>query len=124
MKFQKSATTLVAIVALAAANTAFATVICAPGNDLGAGLVSMAITISPNLAADATFNSTGSDVVSVDVTDCTTGKTNCTVSAQGTPGGGPQLVTFAFDDGDGPASECSITKLDGLPVELSKFSVE
>ena len=123
MKFQKSATTLVAIMALAAANTAFATVLCLPTNDIGNGLVEMPITSTSGLTADATFNPTGA-IVSVDVTNCTTGKTNCTVSAQGTPGGGPQLVTFAFDDGDGPASECSITKLDGLPVELNKFSVE
>ena len=123
MKFQKSVTTLVAIMALAAANTAFATVLCLPTTDNGAGLVNMPITSTLGLTANATSNTTGD--VTADVSDCTTGKTSCTVSAQGTPGGSVlQLATFQFADVDNPTRECSITKSDGLPVELNKYSVE
>ena len=76
-----------------------------------------------NIHADATSNTTGD--VTTDVSDCTTGKTSCTVSAQGTPGGSlVQFATFEFADIDDPTRECSITKFDGLPVEVSKYSVE
>ena len=124
MKFQKSVTTLVAIMALAAANTAFATVLCLPTTDEGGGLVTMPIT-SSGFTADATVASTTGDIVSTDVTDCTIGKTSCTVSATGTPGGSVlQNVVFGFADADSADKECPMSKLDGLPVEVSKYSVE
>ena len=125
MKFQKSTITLVAIMALAGASSAFAVINCQLTSNDGNGEVQMPVTITGGLASDATFNTTGA--VTVNINDCLTAATNCTVIAQGTPGNGlPQLVTFNFVESGGSSqgSECAITKLQGLPVELSKFSVE
>ena len=126
MKFKKTATTLVAIMALAAANTAFAAIFCLPITDEGGGLVQMSVTsISDGgLIAVPTFELTGA-AVSASIGDCTIGSLSCTVTAQGAPGGGPQLVTFLIRDLDDPdGRECPVTRADGLPVELNKYSVE
>ena len=125
MKFQKSAITLVTIMALAAANTAFANVLCLRTTDEGNGLVSMPITSdgAGGFTSNASAKSVGG--VTTDVTDCTIGKTSCTVSATGTPGGSVlQNVVFGFADADSADKECPMSKLDGLPVEVSKYSVE
>ena len=123
MKFKKSATTLVALMALVAANTAFAVVICSPTADAGGGTVNMPVAIQSGLSQDATFVETGP--VTASIGTCTLGATSCQVSATGTPGGGPQSVTFSFlESGTTTEVTCDMTNDDGLPVELNKFSVE
>ena len=125
MKFQKSAITLVAIMALVAANTAFAGILCSPPTPLGNGLVQMSVSSvgADGLIAVPTFTLTGA-AVSADVGDCTIGATSCTVSATGTSGGGEQSVLFLISDSDDSEWPCEITENDGLPVELNKYSVE
>ena len=127
MKFKKTATTLVAIMALVAANTGFAAIFCFDRTDLDNGRVQMSVQsvgTGTNLTSNATSNTFGD--VTADASDCTTGKVTCTVYAQGTPGGSlVQLATFEFTDQDDPTGrECVIEKTDGLPVEVSKYSVE
>lgn len=124
MKFKKSATALVALMALAAANTAFAAVICNTPVDNGGGEVLMFVSITNALSEDATVTTTG-PVVSVVAPSCIAGAVTCQVTAQGTPGGGPQLVSVSFLERDAANPVvCDITNADGLPVELNKFSVE
>ena len=123
MKFKKSATTLAALIALASANIAFAEVLCGPPNNLGGGDVSMSVTITSGLEEDATYVVSGS--VTADIGTCIANAGSCLVTATGTPGSGPQTVTFSFlEAGAGAPVECLIDNDDGLPVELNKFSVE
>ena len=124
MKLKKSATALIALMALATANTAFAAVICNEPVDQGSGEVFMTVSISNTLAEAADITTTG-PVVSVDAPLCILGANTCSVTAQGTPGGGAQLVSVSFlEQGASSPVVCEIDNADGLPVELNKFSVE
>lgn len=125
MRFKNLTVIMVATMALAGASSAFAIINCQLTSDDGNGEVTMPVTITGGLASNVTFNTVGA--VTVNINDCLTGATSCSLIAQGTPGNGlPQLATFTLVETGGlPAgSECAITKLHGLPVELSKFSVE
>jgi hypothetical protein len=126
MRVKNQIIILMATMAMASATNAFAVVLCGLTSDNGSGEVQLPVTSSGagGLLAVPTSNTVGP--VTVDVSDCAIGDTSCTVVAQGTPGDSSvQLVTLGFtDDLQSPDKECSITKLDGLPVELSKFSVE
>lgn len=121
MRFKNLTVIMVATMALAGASSAFAIINCQLASDDGNGEV----TITGGLASNVTFNTVGA--VTVNINDCLTGATSCSLIAQGTPGNpSPQLATFTlFETGGLPGgTECAITKLHGLPVELSKFSVE
>jgi hypothetical protein len=125
MRVKNQIIILLATMAMASATNAFAVVLCGVTSDNGSGEVQLPVTSSGagGLLAVPTSNTVGP--VSVDVSDCTIGDTSCTVVAQGTPGDSSvQFVTLGFTDAESTDKECSITKLDGLPVELSKFSVE
>jgi hypothetical protein len=125
MRVKNQIIILLATMAMASATNAFAVVLCGATSDNGSGEVQLPVTSSGagGLLAVPTSNTVGP--VTVDVSDCAIGDTSCTVVAQGTPGDSSvQLVTLGFNDAESNDKECSITKLDGLPVELSKFSVE
>jgi len=62
--------------------------------------------------------------VTIDLGSCAVGQNTCTWGAQGTPGGPlPQSAEVAFQDADG-LQTCTISAVNGLPVELIEFSVE
>lgn len=131
MSFASHSTLVWAAVLVLAGTSAQATVTCGTPVDNGGGQVD--ITVS----TDGTFQNVspqGGDVglvTEVTITSddppsgtCGATDTTCTFSLQGTPGGGPQTWNRSFDDTGFGGTPCSVSDLDGLPVELLSFSVE
>ena len=113
--------------AVAFASSSFAVVTCTPKSDDGLGLVTIPV-VSTNALIGVPVIVTRTGGVIIDMTECTDGVSACNIYVQGTPSNsGNQYALFNITDADdtyGLLTGCFAGRVDGLPVEVSTFTVE